>query len=284
MAVVSASTHNGKRTTIWMTMITGIPTTSVPYVIVHLPRWEPWSNINKLWTTGNSNARHALARLNIRTIAMSTWELILTLGITVRIATAISSMKMLWRWFDISNDFHSQIYSLTGCKHLNSRIHQGANSKCPFCKVGFTTYSGVSNHLETGSCANAPQVNRSNIYEWVKSRDTDHAITTKQIGWYSEVDDAIYEANSQSWNGSAYECYLCHRNFGKLSGLSQHLNSPAHKSNLYQCPNRPGCTAQFKTLAGLFGHLESESCGFMRFDQVQSAGTKAFHNKLIAFY
>ncbi|KAL4902306.1 hypothetical protein BDW74DRAFT_186870 [Aspergillus multicolor] len=44
-----------------------------------------------------------------------------------------------------------------------------------------------------------------------------------------------YAATSQSWNGYNYKCYLCHR----------------------------------YALAGLFNHLESESCGYMRFEKVQ---------------
>lgn len=53
-------------------------------------------------------------------------------------------------------------------------------------------------------------------------------------------------------------------------GLNMHLNSPKHKEKVYHCPNRRGgCAKQFVSLAGLFNHLESETCSFMRFDKVQ---------------
>lgn len=47
-----------------------------------------------------------------------------------------------------------------------------------------------------------------------------------------------------------------------------HLNSTVHQQTLYHCPNR-NCNRDFKALAGVINHLESESCGFMRFDSVQ---------------
>jgi C2H2-type zinc finger protein len=167
-------------------------------------------------------------------------------------------------------------------KHFRSKIHQGSNSTCPFCKRGFTTYTGLSHHLEAGSCPNARNVNRENVYKFVRSRDENHVITTKQIGWHIGVDNVVYEASSRAFNGYSWECYLCHRTFGSNTALNQHLNSPAHKSNLYRCPNR-GCGNEFKTLAALFNHLESESCGFMRFSDVEKAGNMMFHNKRIAF-
>lgn len=40
------------------------------------------------------------------------------------------------------------------------------------------------------------------------------------------------------------------------------------QQSLYHCPSR-GCGRDFTTLAATINHLESESCGFMRFDDVQ---------------
>jgi hypothetical protein len=37
---------------------------------------------------------------------------------------------------------------------------------------------------------------------------------------------------------------------------------------LYHCPN-PRCRVEFKTLGAIINHLESETCGAMRFDAVQ---------------
>ena len=52
-------------------------------------------------------------------------------------------------------------------------------------------------------------------------------------------------------------------------GLDSHLNGPAHMQEFYHCPNNSRCEKQFKSLAAMFNHLESESCGFIEFGGVQ---------------
>jgi hypothetical protein len=92
-----------------------------------------------------------------------------------------------------------------------------------------------------------------------------------------------YEATNQAWNGYYLECYLCHREFNTTQALNQHLKSPVHQQTVYHCPNR-GCSKEFKALAGLFNHLESESCSFMRFEKVQQqVGKILSSNRMIAF-
>lgn len=145
---------------------------------------------------------------------------------------------------------------------------------CPFCKKGFTTASGVSHHLERGTCPKARGVNRATILEFCRRSDSGGVFTNKMIQG-SEEHGLEYIANENSWNGDGYECYLCHRTFRLLKGLNQHLNSTAHQSNVYHCPNRGSCSKQFVTLASLFNHLESEGCGFMRFEQTQRAYEQA---------
>jgi hypothetical protein len=66
-------------------------------------------------------------------------------------------------------------------------------------------------------------------------------------------------ATDRSWNGFAYECPLCRREFTMLNGLQK----------IYRCPGR-GCGREYKVLSGLVSHVESESCGLMRFATVQS--------------
>ncbi len=123
------------------------------------------------------------------------------------------------------------------------------------------------------------------MYRFVRSKDPSGIISKKLLEW----DDAgTYEASPRTWNGSGYECYLCNRAFNSLNGLNQHLNSPARELSpdrelgmsdlhrvdqqpLYHCPNR-GCR-DFKTLAGIINHLESESCGITRFAAVQRGVT-----------
>jgi len=57
----------------------------------------------------------------------------------------------------------------------------------------------------------------------------------------------------------------------------------ADQQNLYHCPNR-GCGLDFKTLASTINHLESESCGFMRFEAVQrNMGDLISSNRRLTF-
>ncbi|KAH8427243.1 uncharacterized protein LDX57_004956 [Aspergillus melleus] len=136
---------------------------------------------------------------------------------------------------------------------------------CPFCKHSFTSASGVTSHLENGSCQNAPSLNREKVYRIVNRNDPSGFITKKQIEWYPE-DSAQYSATNHAFNGSFWQCYICHGEFFTVHGLNQHLNSPVHKQNLYQCPNKGNCGKEFVTLAALLNHLESESCRLVRFE------------------
>ena len=54
---------------------------------------------------------------------------------------------------------------------------------------------------------------------------------------------------------------------------------------IYHCPNKMRCGSQFKTLASMFNHLESESCGFIKFNGVQSnvGSILAGNQRLISF-
>ncbi|KAJ2982170.1 hypothetical protein NUW58_g6499 [Xylaria curta] len=151
--------------------------------------------------------------------------------------------------------------------HLNSRIHCDYQIQCPFCKKSHPTATGVAYHLESGSCPNAAGLNRDTLYKFVRNKDPGGIITKNLIGWSGEKQ---YEANDRSYNYSrqGWECYLCNRLFGSLPSLNQHLNSPTHQQSLYHCPNR-GCRGDFKTLAAIINHLESESCGYIRFEKVQ---------------
>ncbi|EMR67222.1 putative zinc finger protein [Eutypa lata UCREL1] len=151
--------------------------------------------------------------------------------------------------------------------HLNSRTHRRSEMGCPFCKRAFVSATGLSHHLESGSCPKAPSLDRDMVYKLVRSKDPNGIVSKKLIGWHGS---SKYEATGQAWNGSAWECYFCHRDFNTKTGLDQHLNSPIHQQNLYHCPNRMDCGKDFKSLAGVMNHLESESCGFTRFEKVQT--------------
>ncbi|KAH6958203.1 hypothetical protein DER45DRAFT_602958 [Fusarium avenaceum] len=116
-------------------------------------------------------------------------------------------------------------------QHLKSKIHRTTVVNCPFCRVRCGTATGLSHHLERGSCPRIP-FNREKLYRYIKHRDPAGLISNKEIEW-------------------------------------QHLESPRHQQSLYHCFNGP-CRKEFKTLAALINHLESESCRIMRFQQVQT--------------
>ncbi|OSS43866.1 hypothetical protein B5807_11706 [Epicoccum nigrum] len=150
--------------------------------------------------------------------------------------------------------------------HLNSSTHRGKNVACPFCKTALTSASGLSHHLETGSCPRAPNINHHTIFGAISQRDPKRLLTNKLLTYPDSNIQNI--ATHATWNGSSYECYLCHRKHNTLRALNQHLNSPVHSEKLYHCPNC-SCNRQFIRLASLFNHLESESCKFVRFERVQ---------------
>ncbi|KAI1204917.1 uncharacterized protein F4807DRAFT_454291 [Annulohypoxylon truncatum] len=127
--------------------------------------------------------------------------------------------------------------------HMHSRTHRGAGLNCPFCKKGFTSATGLAHHLEGARCPAASGLDRDAVYRAVRSKDPDGVLAKKLLGWHGSPS---YEAGPNSWNGDAWECYLCHRDFVSLKGLNSHLNSVA------------------------LNHLESESCGFSRFEAVQN--------------
>ncbi|KAL0932190.1 zinc finger protein [Colletotrichum truncatum] len=151
-------------------------------------------------------------------------------------------------------------------QHLNSKLHRISDLQCPFCKEFRNTATGLVYHLEQGCCPNAP-LDRDKLYQAVRQRDPNGVLAKKLLDWHGSP---VYRATSKTWNPEycAFECYLCHRLFQQLPGLTQHLNSPVHQEKLYHCPNR-SCIKEFTTLAAVINHLESESCNFMRFANVQ---------------
>ncbi|RUS15498.1 hypothetical protein BC938DRAFT_476917 [Jimgerdemannia flammicorona] len=62
---------------------------------------------------------------------------------------------------------------------------------------------------------------------------------------------------SRSWNGRAFACYLCSREFKSTTSLQQHLASPAHEAKDFWCRT---CRKQFNVISALVQHVESETC------------------------
>jgi hypothetical protein len=137
---------------------------------------------------------------------------------------------------------------------------------CPFCKIAFATASGVVDHLLIGACACAPALDRDTVLRMVS--DPHGLIANKIIEDPKERGDQ-YHITPRAFNGTNWECYICHKEFNSVRSLRQHMDSPVHQQKVYPCPNVKACGKRFVGLAGLFDHLESESCGIERFEQVE---------------
>lgn len=152
--------------------------------------------------------------------------------------------------------------------------------------------AGLTTHLETSGCPDAPSLNRDTIFAIVRQRDPRGLIskdTTSLRDWQSSDQAQRWKASDSAYNGSGWACGFagCGRVCRKRKDLDRHLNSPAHYTPVYHCPNnnisrRRGysgaiggggnycsSSADFKTLASVISHLESETCGFMPFGKVQ---------------
>lgn len=73
-------------------------------------------------------------------------------------------------------------------------------------------------------------------------------------------------ATTEAFNGTAYECDICHKAFHSLGGLNTHLDSAAHDDPEFECPK---CKITFTLVSGLVQHIESESCGLAPFNEVE---------------
>lgn len=124
-------------------------------------------------------------------------------------------------------------------------------------------------HLESGSCRSG--VNRRVVDRYVREYDKTNVITNPaRLLTAGSEDEVAYYASSAAWNGSSFECYLCHSTFRTLVSLNQHLASPRHQEKVYFCP-LSSCRTEFPTLSALCQHIESERCGVGRFQQVRNA-------------
>ena len=158
--------------------------------------------------------------------------------------------------------------------HLNSRIHQPANFLCPGrgCNRSFVSTAALTLHLESGTCPSG--ITRDKLNRIVVRADRDNYITdrsrllTGPSGQNELPAPSTIWATERSWNGVAYECFLCNSTFRTLVHLNQHLKSPRHADKIYRCP-KSDCRIKFSTLSGLCQHVEGGSCGVRMFRQVR---------------
>ncbi|KAF8607585.1 hypothetical protein BDV93DRAFT_467041 [Ceratobasidium sp. AG-I] len=186
-------------------------------------------------------------------------------------------------WLDTANDMvehdkeiHNLCVECNRCfssinalkNHLNSSKHLPKTVVCPGrqCEQKFISKAALLLHLEGGRCSSG--ATRHTINRFVAERDTNHFITNpnRMITGPTQT-----WATQRAWNGHSFECYLCRRDFQTLASLNQHLASPAHDQPVYRCPPHlnNGCQMQFKLLSALCQHIESGSCGVLRFRVVR---------------
>jgi hypothetical protein len=158
---------------------------------------------------------------------------------------------------------------------LNSKVHQPANFRCPGrgCTKSFVSAGALTLHFESGTCPSG--VTRQQLDRIVVRSDTKHYITnpsrllTGPLGWSEPPAPTSMWATKRSWNGSAFECYLCNSTFRSLAHLNQHLKSPKHQDKIYICP-KSDCRIEFATVSGLCQHIEGGSCGVRMFRKVRA--------------
>lgn len=158
--------------------------------------------------------------------------------------------------------------------HLSSSVHTPRNFKCPAQACGrlFVSVSALIMHAETGTCPSG--VTRRQVNEFVARLDRRNAITnTARMlpgpdGSWQVPSEVVYWATERSWNGRAYECFLCSSEFTTLQSLDAHLKSPRHQAPLYHCPLR-SCAREFVPLSALSQHVENGSCGVRNLSQVR---------------
>ncbi|KAJ3530044.1 hypothetical protein NM688_g7767 [Phlebia brevispora] len=159
--------------------------------------------------------------------------------------------------------------------HLRaSETHNERTILCPGegCGKLFISPSDLTQHLESGACRS--RITRTDVNNIAAKFDTNRVITNPDRMLTGGDDMLSYlrpriapaYAMELSFNGTAYECILCHRTFATLSRLHEHMASPVHEAKIYHCPSRyGGCEIEFKTLSGLIRHVESQVCDVLHF-------------------
>ncbi|KAK7470472.1 hypothetical protein VKT23_001898 [Stygiomarasmius scandens] len=177
------------------------------------------------------------------------------------------SASAIHNWcFVCSRDFE---HPVDLARHNASRVHEPADMKCPLCSRMFKSPSDIANHIESGSAGHS-RINRHHVTAAVHRMEITPPISiSRQIAGPPSIPTVTeYVVTQLAFNGKAYECYLCHRQCRTLRGLNDHLNSPAHDDDQFQCPHGK-CGKQFTVISALIRHIESESCGLAKFRTVE---------------
>ncbi|KAF4612010.1 hypothetical protein D9613_004328 [Agrocybe pediades] len=114
------------------------------------------------------------------------------------------------------------------------------------CDRKFVNRSAMIKHLENGICSSG--INRSDVHKCVRRTDDEELIMKEPIS-------VAYD----SWNGRAFECPLCDKEFDDVKPLASHLISRKHqdKIRLYTCPD---CDSRFGLFSAFVEHVDSNKC------------------------
>jgi hypothetical protein len=157
----------------------------------------------------------------------------------------------------------------------HSSIHKPKDFRCPGanCARSFVSQSALIQHWESGTCPS--RITRDIVNQEVVNIDRNNVITNpsrliRGPDGCSPSTSSIFATN-RSWNGSSFECFLCHKEFRTLQSLNAHLQSPRHQDKIYRCPNQSGCGLEFSALSSLCQHVERDRCGVQMFRGVRQA-------------
>jgi Zinc-finger double-stranded RNA-binding/Zinc-finger of C2H2 type len=159
-------------------------------------------------------------------------------------------------------------------QHLLSNLHKPSTLICPGrgCNRSFSSPARLVLHFESGTCPSG--MTREELNRLVVRADRNNVITNSSrllcgpSGCEPPATAKLW-ATSRSYNGEAYECFLCHATYRTLAGLNQHLQSPRHESRIYRCP-KSDCGNEFVALSALCQHVEGGSCGVRMFREVRN--------------
>lgn len=163
-------------------------------------------------------------------------------------------------------------------------MHDSADFNCPLCSKSVTVPSAIAHHIESGACHN---INRHQVTAAVHALKIIPTISLSHRleGGVNKSNPSTrtvihYSANERSFNGTAYECYLCRSTFRTLASLNSHLNSAAHDADEFKCPK---CKKKCTLISGLIQHIESNSCGVAKFTQIadQTSALTAQFSRLL---
>ncbi|KAI8908669.1 hypothetical protein DFJ77DRAFT_433735, partial [Powellomyces hirtus] len=147
-----------------------------------------------------------------------------------------------------------------GKRHA-SGVHSARNVVCPFCHVRFRLPSAVAQHLENGKCPCKPNMTRQDVKDFFRDQERRHnlegAVLVPRITDGRSAGSAVPQrATAASWNGFAYACCVCNREFQGLSQLNAHLIT--HESRDWRCFR---CRSTYNLLSALVQHWEQSACG-----------------------